>query len=145
MTAGGKKIAPQPVEAKLKTSRWVAEAVLIGDGRPFVVCLIVPDFVHLEAEASSRGWRTSPRHDWLESAQMQALFQTEIDAANRDRAPFEQIKRFALLERELTLEAGELTPTLKVKRRTIAEHYAAEIEHLYTAHNGHGHAGAPAA
>ncbi len=91
VTAGGKKVAPQPAEAMLKTSRWITEAVLVGDRRPFVVCLIVPNFAHLEAEAAARGWRPAPLRDRLESAEVQAMIQSEIDLVNRDRAPFEQI------------------------------------------------------
>src|SRR6185503_5770939 len=97
--AAGKKVAPQPIEAKLKTGRWVSEAILLGDRRPYVVCLIVPNFTALEARAKAEG-----------------LVQTEIDRANADLARFEQIKRFALIDRELSQEAGELTPRLSIKR-----------------------------
>ena len=128
--AGGKKVAPQPLEAKLKTSK----AVMLGDRRSYVVCLIVPNFPALDAEAKSRGWATEPRRSLLERPEVIALYQAEIDRLNAGLARYEQIKRFALLDRELSLQAGELTPTLKVKRRVITENYGALIEELYAGH-----------
>ncbi len=136
VTAGGKKVAPQPLEAKLKTSKWVSEAVLLGDRRPFVVALLVPNFANLEAEASTRGWTSTPAVELLSRPEVAALYQAVIDGINGDLAPFEKIKQFALLERELSQEAGELTPTLKVKRRVIMEKYAPLIERLYASRPG---------
>ena len=133
VTAGGKKVAPQPVEAKLKNSKWVSEAVLLGDRRPFVVCLLVPNFANLEAEAKTRAWSASSITELLERPEVKALYQSVIDGVNQDLARFEQIKHFALLDRELSQEAGELTPTLKVRRRIILERFAPVIERLYPA------------
>jgi long-chain acyl-CoA synthetase len=132
--AGGKKVAPQPLEAKLELSPWVGEAVLLGDRRPYMVCLVVPDFVHLEAEARARGWPFTSRRELIERPDVRALYQAEIDLLNADRAPFERIKRFALLDRELSQERGELTPTLKLKRRVITVNFAALIDSLYAGH-----------
>ncbi len=132
--AAGKKIAPQPLEAKLKASPWVSEAVLLGDRRPYVVCLVVPDFARLEAEAKARGWTFAPRHALVERPDVRALYQSEIDRLNADLARFEQIKRFALLDRELSQEAGELTPKLSVKRKVVMATFAAVIEELYAGH-----------
>jgi long-chain acyl-CoA synthetase len=134
VTAGGKKVAPQPLEARLKTSPWIAEAVLLGDRRPFVVALIVPNFTGLAAEAKTRGWTFEPHGSELERAEVHTLYQSVVDGLNADLAPFEKIKQFALLERDLTQEAGELTPTLKVKRRVIMERYGPIIERLYATH-----------
>ncbi|OGF04964.1 MAG: hypothetical protein A2W00_08235 [Candidatus Eisenbacteria bacterium RBG_16_71_46] len=131
VTAGGKKVAPQPLEARLKTSKWISEAVMLGDRRPYVVCLLVPNFSVLEKEARARGWGGAGLAERLEHPEVLALYQREIERLNRDLAPFEQIKRFALLDRELTQEAGELTPTLKVKRRVIEQRFAHLIEALY--------------
>jgi long-chain acyl-CoA synthetase len=133
--AAGKKVAPQPLEARLKDGPWVSEAVLLGDRRPYVVCLIVPDFSGLEAEAKKRGWPDGTHRALIDRPDVRALFQAEIDRLNADLAPFEQIKRFALLERELSVDAGELTPTLKLKRRVIAENFAAVIGELYAGHS----------
>ncbi len=132
VTAGGKKVAPQPLEGRLKTSKWVAEAVMLGDQRPYCIVLLVPNFANLEAEAKAQGWPTASRRDLLRCAPVQTLYQGVVDALNADLAPFERIKRFALLDRDLSAEAGELTPTLKVRRRVVSQTFAAEIEALYT-------------
>ncbi len=132
--AGGKKVAPQPLEKKLKTSAWVSEVVLLGDRRPYVVCLIVPDFAALEAEAKNRDWTAPSRRALLDRPDVLALYQAEVDSMNADLAPFEQVKRFLLLDRELSQEAGELTPTLKVKRKVVMQAFAPAIEELYARH-----------
>jgi long-chain acyl-CoA synthetase len=131
VTAGGKKVAPQPIEARLKNSRWVSEAVLLGDRKPYVVALLAPDFAPLEAEAKARGWAFATRRELVGRAEVLSLYQREIEAVNQDLAPFEQIKKFVLLENEMTQDRGELTPTLKVRRRVVAEKYASLIEGLY--------------
>jgi long-chain acyl-CoA synthetase len=133
VTAGGKKVAPQPLEARLKTSKWIAEAVLLGDRRPYVVALLVPNFVNLEVEAKARGWSAAGREELLRRPEVQAIYQAEIERLNADLAPFEKVKRFSLLERDLTQEAGELTPTLKVRRRIISQKFSEAIEALYPA------------
>jgi long-chain acyl-CoA synthetase len=132
--AGGKKVAPQPLEAKLKTSPWISEAILLGDRRPYVIGLLIPDFRAVEAEAKARGWPAATRRELLDRPEVHALYQSEVDRLNADLARFEQIKRFALLDRELSQESGELTPSLKVKRRVIVERFAPVIEDLYAGH-----------
>ena len=129
--AGGKKVAPQPLEKKLKASPWVAESVMLGDRRPYVVCLIVPDFAALDGEAKTRGWTSATRRELLDRPEVRSLYQAELDRMNADLAPFEQVKRFLLLDRELSQESGELTPSLKVKRKVVVEHFASAIEQLY--------------
>src|SRR5205814_3527210 len=114
--SGGKKVAPQPIEARLKTGRWVSEAILLGDRRAYVVALLVPNFAALEAHARSQGWPAGDRRALLERAEVRALLQAEIDRTNATLARFEQIKRFATIDRELSSEAGELTPKLSIKR-----------------------------
>ena len=131
VTAGGKKVAPQPIEARLKLSPWISEAVLIGDRRPYVVALLAPNVTHLETEARVRLWSFERPADLLTRPEVVALYQAAIDTVNVDLAKFEKIKRFTLFERELDQDSGELTPTLKVKRRVIVEKYAAMIERLY--------------
>jgi long-chain acyl-CoA synthetase len=132
VTSGGKKVAPQPLEARLKTSKWVSEAVLIGDRRPYIVALLVPNFANLEAEARARGWSFSNPRDLLARPEVRALYQAELDRTNQGLAPFETIKHFGLLDRELSAEAGELTPTLKVRRRVISERFSDMIQNLYS-------------
>jgi long-chain acyl-CoA synthetase len=131
VTAGGKKIAPQPLEARLKQSKYVTEAVLLGDQRPFVVCLLVPNFATLEAEARAHDWKFATQEELLRLPEVNAHYQKIIDALNADLAPFEQIKYFALLGRDLSQDAGELTPTFKVRRRVVAERFADVISKLY--------------
>jgi long-chain acyl-CoA synthetase len=131
ITAGGKKVAPQPLEARLKTSRWIAEAVLLGDRRPYIVCLIVPNFAALEAEAALHGWGTRNREDLIRLPEVRALYAAEIERLNADLAQFEKVKRFDLLPCELSQEGGELTPTLKVKRRVVSQKFSDTIDRLY--------------
>jgi len=131
VTAGGKKVAPQPLEAQLKRSKLISEAVMLGDRRPYCVCLLVPNFVNLEMRARRHGWAHASRAELLRHPEVLARYQREVDALNAGLAPFEQIKRFALLDRELSEEAGELTPTLKVRRRIVSRKFEDLIESLY--------------
>jgi long-chain acyl-CoA synthetase len=116
ITAGGKNIAPQNLENALKASRFISQAVVIGDRRPYITALITLDPVELESSGR----------------EPQALVQEIVDDVNRDRVRVEQIKRFTILPRDFTQEAGELTPTLKLRRKVVHEHFADEIEQLYT-------------
>lgn len=136
VTAGGKKVAPQPLEEKLKNSRWVSVAVMLGDRQPYCVALIVPNFANLEIEAKSRGWAIEPRAALLASEPVRALYQGVIDELNAGVSSWETIKKFALLERDLSADAGEITPTLKVKRKVVSQTFKEQIEAMY--------AGAPA-
>jgi long-chain acyl-CoA synthetase len=115
ITAGGKNIAPQNLENALKSSRFVSQAVVIGDRRPYVTALITLDWD--EVGASGRD--------------PQQLVQELVDDVNRDRVRVEQIKRFTVLPRDFSQEEGEVTPTLKLRRKVIVDHFAAEIEKLY--------------
>jgi long-chain acyl-CoA synthetase len=131
VTAGGKKVAPQPLEARLKESPLVSEAVLLGDRRPYIVALLVPEFARLEATARGLGVGFATHAELIARPEVRELYQREIDRLNASLAPFEQIKRFAVMEREFTAERGEITPSLKIKRRVVTEHYAETIEKLY--------------
>jgi long-chain acyl-CoA synthetase len=132
VTAGGKKVAPQPLEGRLKTSKWIAEAVLLGDQRPFVVALLVPNFANLESFAKSNGWNATDHETVFRRPEVLALYEGEIEKLNAELAPFEKVKKFALLPRELTQEAGEITPTLKVRRKIIVQKFASLIDGLYS-------------
>jgi long-chain acyl-CoA synthetase len=120
ITAGGKNIAPQNLENALTSSRFVSQALVVGDRRPYVAALLTLD----DAEVASTG------RDPGEIAQ------ELVDDVNRDRMRVEQIKRFVVLPRDFSLEAGEVTPTLKLRRRVIHEHFATEIEQLYAGEAG---------
>jgi long-chain acyl-CoA synthetase len=113
VTAGGKNVAPQNLENALKTHSIISQALVVGDRRPYIAALItlVEDVSHEDAEAG---------------------VQRAVDEVNRDLSRFEQIKRFTILPRDFTAEDGEVTPTLKLKRRVCQEHFAAEIEALYS-------------
>jgi long-chain acyl-CoA synthetase len=115
ITAGGKNIAPQNLENALKASRFVSQALVVGDRRPYVTALVTLD----EAELASS------------SQDPQKLVQGLVDDVNRDRTRVEQIKRFVILPRDFSQEEGEVTPTLKLRRRVIHDHFADEIEQLY--------------
>jgi long-chain acyl-CoA synthetase len=116
VTAGGKNLAPQNIENALKTSRWVSQVLVIGDRRPYVTALVTLD----EAEVAKA------------NGDIHALVQQAVDDVNRELSRFEQIKRFAIVPREFSAEEGEVTPTLKLKRRVIEERFASEIEELYS-------------
>jgi long-chain acyl-CoA synthetase len=115
ITAGGKNIAPQNLENALKSSRFVSQALVVGDRRPYVTALITLDWD--EVNGSGRD--------------AQELVQELVDSVNRNRVRVEQIKRFSILPRDFTQEDGELTPTLKLRRRVVQEHFGDEIEKLY--------------
>jgi len=119
VTAGGKKIAPQNLENELKGSRFVSQALVVGDRRPYVSALVTLDEQEVEK------WHSGGGDD------VQALIQGVVDDVNRDYSRFEQIKRFTILPRDFSAEEGEVTPTLKLKRRVVEEHFAAEIDRLY--------------
>jgi long-chain acyl-CoA synthetase len=131
VTSGGKNIAPAPIELRLKESPLVSEAVLVGDRRNFPAVLLIPDFVVLEERLREAGAASGSREQLVARADVQAIYQSILDEINRNLAQFEKIKRFALLPKEMTVEGGELTPTLKVRRRIVEQHWAAVIEQLY--------------
>ena len=134
VTSGGKKIAPQPIEAALRAQSLVSEAVLVGDRRHFPAVLIVPNLTALAARVGVQCPSDEPgRRALLERSDVQGLYGHVVDHVNATLAQFERIKKFHLLPREFTQEAGDLTPTLKVKRAVVAAKYRAEIEEMYRA------------
>jgi long-chain acyl-CoA synthetase len=128
--ANGKNVAPQPIEAKLLASPFIATPALFGDQQAVVVALIVPNFARLEAWSKERGIATDSRRALLDHPDVRKLYKAEIDAHTRELADFEKIRRFALLEEEFSQDGGELTPTLKVKRRVVADKYAGTLAKL---------------
>ena len=115
ITAGGKNLAPQNIENALKSSRFISQAIVVGDRRPYITALLTMD----EAEVASTG--RDPRE----------LAQEVVNEVNGDRVSVEQIKKFVIVPREFSLEEGEVTPTMRLRRRVIHDHFAAEIEQLY--------------
>jgi long-chain acyl-CoA synthetase len=131
VTSGGKKIAPQPIENILKLSPLVAEAVLLGDRRKYAAALIVPEFGALERRLKDLGRPPAERSELVTRPDVVALYQEIVDSLNRDLSQFERIKRIAILPREFSIESGELTPSLKVKRKVVEEKWRETIESLY--------------
>ncbi len=113
VTAGGKNVSPQNIENELKASKYVSQALVIGDRRPYLTALITLD-------EAAKGL-----------SDPEGLIQEVVDSVNADKASFEQVKRFAILPRDFDPEHDEVTPTLKLKRKIVAEHFASEIEALY--------------
>jgi long-chain acyl-CoA synthetase len=130
-TSGGKYIAPQPIEQRIKASRFVNQVVLIGDGRKFPAALIVPDWEQLRAYAQLKNLNLRTPEEFCANERILDLFERQVDAHTKDLAQYERVKRIALLERELTIEGGEMTPTLKIKRRVVNEKYRDVIDRLY--------------
>ena len=130
-TSGGKYIAPQPIESAIKGSRFVNQVVLIGAERKFPAALIVPVWEQLESYCKLKGISVTSRSELCSHPRIIDLIQRQIDALTPNLAKYERIKKIALLENEFTIEGGELTPTLKVKRRVIDEKYRDVIERLY--------------
>lgn len=130
-TAYGKYIAPQVLEGQLKNQDHIAMAVIIGEDKKYVAALIAPDFERLEPWAKAEGIAFESHEDLIANPKVRELIESEVAAVNANLARYEQVKRFELLDRELTQEDGELTPTLKVKRRIIHETYAPQIAACY--------------
>jgi long-chain acyl-CoA synthetase len=117
VTAQGKNVAPQNIENELKASKYVSQALVIGDRRPYLTALITLD----EAETAKLE----------EGADVRSLIEGMVDECNRDKASFEQVKRFVILPRDFSAEEDEVTPTMKLRRKIVAEHFADEIDALY--------------
>jgi long-chain acyl-CoA synthetase len=132
ITAGGKNVAPQNLENDLKTSRFVSHAIVVGDRRPYVAALITLDEPEVAKWAAEHGL-DGDVESLADTDELHALVQEAVDATNEGRSRYEQIKRFSILPRDFTAEEGEITPTMKVKRRVCEEHFAGAIERLYDA------------
>jgi len=132
VTAGGKNVAPQNIETDLKTSKYVSQALVVGDRRPYVAVLVTLDGPEIGRWAAERGI-DGDLAALASNPEVQELVQTIVDEVNRERSRFEQVKRFAVLPRDFTMEDGEVTPTLKLRRRAVMEHFQDEIERLYAA------------
>ena len=132
-TAGGKYIAPQPIEMAVKRNKFVANAMLYGDRRKFPIILIVPNFDNLERWAQERSLTYGSRGQLIELADVQAKVEREVMSMLSHLARFETPKKVVLLEKDFTIESGELTPTLKVKRRVVEKNYKDKIDAAYAA------------
>ena len=130
-TSGGKLVAPQPIESKLKNSVMVAQAALVGDKHKFITAIISPNFAALESWAGHSGLEVSNRQALVSDSRVVSLYGEVVREANVGLANFETIKRFRLVADEWSQDTGELTPSMKLKRRVISAKYAAVIDELY--------------
>jgi long-chain acyl-CoA synthetase len=130
VTAGGKNVAPQNLENDLKSSRFISQALVLGDRRPYIVALVTLDEPEMRRWAAERGLdgdlSSLARHE-----SVRRLVDEIVEGVNAERTRFEQIKRFAILPRDFSAEHDEVTPTLKLRRRICEQHFADEIEQLY--------------
>ena len=131
-TSGGKYVAPQVVEGKMKDSPYIEQVLVVGPERKFVGALIVPSFTALKKWASMNNVPFESNEQIVKDPRVHALFRSEIDTANQSLNHIEQVKRFELLPHEWTVEKGEMTPKLDMKRKVITEHYTSEINHIYS-------------
>jgi long-chain acyl-CoA synthetase len=131
VTAGGKNIAPQPIESLTKTNRFVSNAVMLGDRRRFPIMLIVPNFETLSTWAAREGIPNTDPQALVARLEVQAKIEQEVQSTLSDLAKFERPKKLLLLSRDFSIETGELTPKLSVKRKVVEQRHAAAIEALY--------------
>ena len=131
VTSGGKNVAPQPIENLLKTSPYISTVVVIGDRRRFISALVVPNFEKLEELARNLGIQYADRKELVGKEEIIKFIQSEIDRATSGLASYERIKKIALLDRDLEIEKGEITPTLKVRRAAVENRYRELIDRLY--------------
>lgn len=131
VTAGGKNIAPQPIENRIKQNRYVSQAVLVGDRRKFPIVLVAPNFEQLERWAAYKKLSWEGRDQLIALPDVRAKMEREVLEPLTDLARFETPKKVVLMADELSLERGELTPTLKVKRRVVDQHFRAAIDEVY--------------
>ncbi|MBA7616172.1 MAG: AMP-binding protein [Calditrichaeota bacterium] len=131
VTSGGKNVAPAPLENALVLSPYIEQVMIIGDRRSFISALLVPNFEKLEAFAGEKSIPSRDREALVKDRQVLDLFEQEVETAMEPFAQYERVRKFVLLPREFTIEDEELTPTLKVKRKAVFDHFGEEIESIY--------------
>ena len=133
-TSGGKYIIPQAMENKFKESRFIEQIMVVGEGQKFPGALIIPNFNYIKEWANNKKLQIKDNSNsgLINNQEIQARIQVEVDTFNQHYGGFEQLKRYTLLDREFSVEEGELTPTLKLKRKIILAKYAKEVEQIYT-------------
>jgi len=131
VTSGGKNVAPQPIESLLLANPYIQSVVVVGAERKFISALVVPEFTRLEAWAKAHGIEFRDRADLCRREKVAAFLLEQIDAATPELASYEKIKKIAVLDNDFELEAGEITPTLKIKRNIVERKYKDVIDSLY--------------
>jgi long-chain acyl-CoA synthetase len=130
-TSGGKYIAPSSIEQMIRASRFISQVVLVGDRRKFPAALIVPNFEMLASYARHRGLDLKTPNEFCGSPQIVDLIERQVASHTTGLSQYEKVKKISLLENEMTIEGGELTPTLKVRRRIVDEKYKSVIDKMY--------------
>jgi long-chain acyl-CoA synthetase len=131
VTSSGRNIAPTPIENTLKSSAYISEIMVIGDGRQYVTALIIPEFEQLEAEGLGAENGAKDREALIKTKQVRQLIEFEIERLSAGFSEYEQIVKFTLLPHEFSIEEGELTPTMKIKRKAVLEKYADIVDAMY--------------
>ncbi|MDR6570354.1 long-chain fatty acid--CoA ligase [Chitinophaga ginsengisegetis] len=135
-TSGGKFVAPQPIENKFKESPYIEQIMIVGEDRKFTAALIVPSFSNLRNWAQKRGITTTSNEELVKNPDVQDLYKQAVDKYNQFFSHIEQVKKYILLPHEWTVDNGELTPTLKAKRKVILEKFKKEIDSIYAPAGG---------
>ncbi|NTW10774.1 MAG: long-chain fatty acid--CoA ligase, partial [Chlorobiaceae bacterium] len=135
VTSGGKNIAPMPIENLIAESPYVDQVVVIGEKRPFLIAMIVPDFNKLKEFAASENITASSNRELIENKGVQQLFEKLIRTVSRQLATHEKVRKYLLIDEAFTVENGHMTPTLKLKRKAITSKYASEIDKVYNTLN----------
>jgi len=131
VNAGGKNVYPGPIEDRFKTNKWIDQIVIVGEQKPYMAALVVPDFDVLETYAEGENIPFSDWEELIQNDQIKKIYNTEIRAISKELASHEKVRDFRLIPKDFTVESGELTPTLKVKRRIIEKRYADLIEDIF--------------
>ena len=135
VTSGGKNVAPHPIEIALIERPYIDQACLIGDGRKYLTAFIIPDFESLKRYVKGKGLACSSQEELVKKPEIKALIDKEVETVNAALARYEQIKYFTVLDRPFDVATGELTPTMKIKRRVVNEKYQKQIEEMYNKPN----------
>ncbi len=131
VNAGGKNIYPGPIEDMFKTSKWIDQIVIVGEGQAYMAALIVPDFEALAKFAKEQGLQASTNRELIELVEVKEIYKKEMRSFSKELASHEKVRDFRLLDEEFTVDSGEITPTMKVKRRVISKKYATQIADIY--------------
>jgi long-chain acyl-CoA synthetase len=133
-TSGGKYVAPQPIENKMKESPFIEQIVLIGDNKKFVSALIVPGFSKLKDWAKHHGIEYTSNEEIIKNSMVITMITDIVEAYNQIFNPVEQVKKFTLIPREFTIDKGEMTPKLSIRRKQVLANFETEIEAMYATH-----------
>jgi long-chain acyl-CoA synthetase len=131
-TANGKYIAPQPIENSLSDNNFIDHAMLVAEGKPYVTAVIIPNFEALKLQLEKMKIPFTSWDQMVESAEVKEFYRLKIDEIQKNRDGFEKVKKFILMPTEFEINSGEITPTLKVKRKVVLSKYADVIEKMYS-------------